>query len=132
LAKSDTSAPPVLALELAKHVLRAHELVAEDASGDAEEIADQGVAQGVPDRGPFLPRRHHVIHAQHPEVLGHARLIDRQDGLELLHRPLALDQELHEPNSDGVRQGLEEPRFERLELADRGWACHADYCIGIL
>ena len=57
----------MLALRRAEHVLRPKELVADDPIRDAEEIADQGIAPGIADRGTF-------------------------HGQELLHTPIALDQ----------------------------------------
>src|SRR5262249_31080791 len=119
LVKSDTSAPPVLALELTQHVLRACQLVAEDAPCDREEIADQGIAQGVSDGDALLPRGHDVIRAQHREVLRDAGLIQAHGALELLHRPGALHEELDQPDPDRMRERLEESRLERLEIADR-------------
>src|SRR5262245_23994722 len=57
LEKSDTSAPPPLALELSQHTLAPGELVAEDPSRDLEEIAHQGVAERVADGDSLLARR---------------------------------------------------------------------------
>jgi hypothetical protein len=116
LAKSDTSAPPALALELAKHVLRSHELVAEYPASDSQEIAYQRVPQGVADRGAFLSRHHDLMRAQHGEVLGDAGLVECQGSLELLHGSLALHEALDDPNPDRVSEGLEESRLERLQL----------------
>src|SRR5215470_8617345 len=74
LLNGDMSAPPVLSLELAEHVLRADQLVAEDAPRHREQVADERVAQRVPDRDPLLVCRDHVVGAQHREMLGNAGL----------------------------------------------------------
>jgi hypothetical protein len=115
---------PALALEGAQHVLRADELVAEDATRDSEEVPHEGVSERVPNRYAFLARRHDVVRAQHGEVLGDARLIKGQGGLELLDGSGLLHQELNEPNPNRVRQSLEESRLERLELSGPRLARH--------
>src|SRR5262245_30108775 len=114
LPSRDTSAPSALALERAEHVLRPDELVPEDAAGDLEQVSHQRITQGVANRNPLLACRHHVVRPQHREMLGDAGLIETQKGLQFLDGAVALHQELDQPDADGMREGLEESRLERL------------------
>src|SRR5512132_3988440 len=102
--KSDTSAAPLLAMELAEHVLSAGQLAREDPARDGEELAHQRVAQGIARGGSVLLRRHHVVRPQHRQVLRDAGLVGPESDLELLDGAVALHQKLDETNPDGVGQ----------------------------
>jgi hypothetical protein len=124
LAKSDTSAASILALERAEHVLGPYQLIAEDSAGHGEEIGDEAVAQRVANRHPFFPGDDDLVRPQHRKMLGHARLVETERGLQLLHRTVSLDQELDDPDADRVGEGLEEAGLERLELPNRMGSVH--------
>jgi hypothetical protein len=63
----------------------------------------------------MAPRLHDVLGAQHGDVLGDDGLLEMEGFLELLHAVLAPDEDLANADADGMREGLEELRLERLQ-----------------
>src|SRR5439155_20053869 len=61
----------------------------------------------------------HVLGAQDSQLLRHGRLVELEAGLELLHAALAGPEDLEDPDTDGVRQRLEELRLEGREIGGR-------------
>ena len=64
----------MLALKLAKEILRADEMVVENTSGDVQKVTDERVANGVSDADTFLASGDDIRRAQYSELL-------RYDGL---------------------------------------------------
>src|SRR5947207_2745690 len=99
--------PARLLAERAQHVLGAHQVVVED-----------------PPRRALLARADDVRAPQDGELRGHRGLVEVEHGLKLVHVPLARAQELEDPDAERVGEGLEEVRFEGLELGGRAAVAH--------
>ena len=72
---------PILAPQLPQQILRAHETVVEEATGDRQQITDEWITHVVPDARPVLPPDDNIVRAEDGEVLRDRRL------LEALTRP---------------------------------------------
>ncbi len=94
-------------------------MVVEDATRDVQQVGDQRVPQGVSDRRPLFLRGDDAAVAQHGELLGDERLVERQGVLQLLHRASARREDLEDSDAGGMGEGAEEPRLEHLELSGR-------------
>src|SRR5439155_17847264 len=116
----------------AKHRLGPGQLGVEDLSRDVEELADQHVAHRVADRGPLFAGGDHVLGAQDSQLLRHGRLVELEAGLELLHAALAGPEDLEDPDTDGVRQRLEELRLEGREIGGRRRRAHENSYIKVV
>src|SRR5687768_3689560 len=129
------SAPPaaaLLALELEQHGATAFQMAAEDAARDVEQLADGGVAHRVAHGGAFLARVDDVLAAQDGQVLRHARLVEGERVLELLHAVLAVTEDLEDAHPRGVAERLEEVGLQGLQLEPAGRLGHAGRYIRIL
>ena len=113
--------PARLLTELAEHRLGSGQLVVEDPPRHIEEIADERIAHGVPDGRALLAGRHDVLGAQDGELLRHGGLVEVEEGLELLDARLAGAEELEDPDTQRVRQRLEEVGLEGLQIPR--WRC---------
>src|SRR5512145_117712 len=92
LEKSSTSAPGPLAPQLAQHRLAADELIVEDASRHLEKVADERVADRVPDTRAALAGGHDALRPQHRQLLRDRGLIQAERLLQLLNAPVARDE----------------------------------------
>src|SRR2546428_412152 len=79
------------------------------------------IAHGVPDGRALLAGRHDVLGAQDGELLRHGGLVEVEEGLELLDARLAGAEELEDPDTQRVRQRLEEVGLEGLQIPR--WRC---------
>src|SRR5687768_4313276 len=68
---NSTSAAPRLARQLAQERAGADQLVVEDPAGHGQQGAHLGIADRVPDRGPFLAGAHDVLGPENGELLRH-------------------------------------------------------------
>jgi len=106
----------VFALELAEEILSADEVIVENAARDAQQVADEGVTDGVPDTNAFLASGHDVVGTKYCQLLRHDWLVDAEHFLQLLDALLALNEQLEDPNPNRVCQGPKERSLERLEF----------------
>src|SRR5215468_5116300 len=116
LEKRRTLPTSRLAAQLPKHGLRADEVAVEDPPGDREQVPKRGVADGIAHGRALLASVHDILRPQHSELLGHRGLIDAENRLELLHTPLAVDEDFEHPNPKGMCKGFEELCLEHLKL----------------
>ena len=106
----------VLALQLAEQILRAHQMVVEDATGRVEQLGDQRIAHGVSHAHALFAAGHDVVGAQDRQLLRHDGLLDAQRVPQLLDVLLALDEEFEDPDANRMGQGSEEGGLEGLEF----------------
>ena len=94
-----------------------------------EQLPDGGVADRVPHRRAFLARLDDVLGPEHGELLGDGGLVEAERLLELVHAPLAPDEDLEDADADRVRERLEEFGLEGLELPTEWRLLHVLSCI---
>ena len=114
-------------LKLAEEILSADEVVVEDPPRRAQELRNQRIAHGVPDTDTFLAPGNDVVGTQDGELLRHDRLLHAQCVLQLLHVLLPVHEEFEHPDSDRMRERLEERRLKCLKLL--GGHVGIDICI---
>jgi hypothetical protein len=107
-------------LELPQEVLRADEMVVENAARDVKQVAQERVAKGVIDVRAKLSGGHDVLGPENGKLLRDQRLFKAQFLLELADGPFASDQHLENPDADWVSQGTKELGLERLETIRHG------------
>ena len=113
-----------LALQLAKEILGADQMIVEDPPRGVEEFRNQRIAYGVPHDHTFLAAGHDVIGPQDRQLLRDDGLLHAKRVFQLLDVLLALDQQLENPNSNGVSERPEERSLERLEVVGDGDVSH--------
>lgn len=106
----------MLALKLAEEVLSADQVVVENPPCRTEEIGDKRIAYGIPHADALLAAGHDVGRAQHGKLLRDHGLVDAEGFLQLLDALLPFDEQLEDPDPNGVRQSPEEPSLERLKF----------------
>lgn len=109
-------AAPMLALKLPKEILRADQVIVENPPRDGEEIANERISHGVAHADALFAASHDVGGAQNGKLLGDHRLIDPEGFLQFLNAFLPFDQELEDPNANGMGQSPEERSLERLQF----------------
>ena len=67
--------------------------------------------------------------SHHLRILRQAGLVEAEGLLELVHAPLASDEDLKDADANRVCESLEELRFERLELPTEWRLLHVLSCI---
>ena len=69
-----------------------------------------------PSRKLFLVRRDDPLVAQHSQLLGDERLIQRQEVLQLLDRAAPADEDFEQADARGMGERAEEARLEGLQI----------------
>jgi len=92
-------------------------MIAEDPSGHLEQLADRGIPQCVANGQALLLGRDDALVAEHSQLLRHDWLHEAERVLQLLHCAIAAHQDFENLDADRVREGPEEPGFERLQRA---------------
>ena len=88
----------------------------EDLARGGQQRRDPRVSERVADRRPLFVRHDDVLAAQHRELLGDERLVERERLLELLDAALARGEHLEDTYPNRVREGAEELRLEHLQV----------------
>ena len=73
-------------------------------AGDAQQVGDERIANGIAHAHALLAADHDVVGAQHAQLLRHDRLLDAERVLELLDAAFTAHQELENPDADRVGQ----------------------------
>src|SRR5215471_20838868 len=129
LEKRRTLPASRLAAQLPQHGLRADEVAVEDPTGDREQVPKRGIANRIAHDRALLASVHDVLRPQHGELLGHRGLVDAKNLLELVHAPLAVDEDFEYSNPKGMRKGFEELCLEHLKLPNARRWLHAPHLI---
>lgn len=103
-----------------QHLLHTNKMVVENFLRHIKKLEKGRIGNGIVDIASRFPPDNDVARAQNRKLLGDIRLFNLQDLAELIHTLLAVAEAVQNPDTDRVRERLEEFRFEISKLLRHG------------